>query len=106
MLLLLLLLLQFLSWDPQLQLLPVNMLVTFPCVTSVNTIIILVLAENCLAPAVVKKGTRFDSAEHLLNQPINHREQVLVKPATTVEKLGISKGTVPRSQLLITLEGF
>lgn len=104
--LLLLLLPLFLLRDPQLQLLPTGMLVISLSVKSASITTTLVPVENYHVPTVVRGDIPSDTAKLLPNQPTNHLEQVLVKPATIVEKLGTLKGTVPRSRLLITLEGF
>ena len=86
--LLLPLLLLLLLWDPQLKHLLVGMLVAFPDVKSANSTITPAPAVNFHAPTVVKRGILSNFTRHQPNQPINLLEQVLVKPAIIVEKLG------------------
>ena len=98
-------LLLLLSRDPQLQLLPAGMLVISLSVISASITTTLAPVENFPVPIVVRRGTQSDSAKLRPNRPINLREQALVKPATTVVKLGTLKGTALRSLLLTTPEG-
>ena len=89
--------------DPQLRLLPADILVPFLGATSGATITILPgHVVNVSATIVARRATLLETAENQPNQPINLPERVSVRPAIIVVKLGTSSETALRQQHLAT----
>ena len=79
---------------PRPKLLPVDTLVPFLGAASAATIIVLpghVVKDS--ATTVARRATLLETAENQPNQQINLPEQVSVRPAIIMVKLGTSRGT-------------